>query len=265
MRLAGKVALVTGGAGEIGSAIVRRFVEEGATVLFTDLPGERRGQLARQRVEQLSRETGAVFEPQDVTDETRWHELVGYTERRFGALHVLVNNAGILGSRERTGPEDLTLDDWRSVQAINVEGPFLGCKVALPALRRAGGGSIVNLASLAALISAPFEAAYGASKAALVQYTKTIAQYGAPDGIRCNALCPGQIESQMMADIYRTVAERMQAGVNEVRGRFTGVIPLGALGRPDDVANAALFLASDEARYVTGAQFVVDGGVFACR
>jgi len=253
-RLDGKVALVTGGAGGIGIAIAQRFVEEGAIVVLTDrdVGG----------VERAAGTVGCDWLVQDVTDQARWTEVVVEVERRHGRLDILVNNAGFEGATDRVDPESATLDDFRAVQAVNVEGVFLGCQAAIPALRRAGGGSIVNLSSIAALLATPFQTAYGASKAAVRQLTMSVASHGAAEGIRCNAIHPGQMRTRMIESIYAGAAERAGLGsAADAEAAFSKMIPMGHLGSPEDVAHGAVYLASDESRYVTGISLVIDGGM----
>lgn len=255
MRVKGKVAVVTGGASGLGLAIARRLAEEGASVVITDLQIET-GRAA-------ARNFGAEFLTQDVTDEERWSTLIAEVEARFGALHVLVNNAGVGDGKPEDNPETTSLTEWRRFQRINGESVFLGCRAAIPALRRAGGGSIVNMSSIAALVATPFLTAYGASKAAVRQFTMSVALHCAQRGykIRCNSVHPGQIRTPMLDALFKTTAEAVKARVADIEKEFRSRIPLNEFGEPDDIANAVLYLASDESRHVTGAQFMVDGGM----
>ncbi len=253
-RLRGKVAIITGGAGDFGQAIAALFLSEGAKVLISDVDAD--------GAEKTASRLGCLGVQQDVTDESRWHAVVALAEKEFGQLNVLVNNAGTEGSMERVSPEDTPLAEFRRVQAVNVEGTFLGCRAAIPALRRAGGGSIINLSSIAGLLATPFQTAYGASKAAVKQLTKSVASYGALEGIRCNAIHPGQMRTKMIEAIYAGTAKRLgMASAAEAEARFKAMIPMGDLGTAEDVSHAALFLASNESRYVTGTSLVVDGGM----
>jgi 3(or 17)beta-hydroxysteroid dehydrogenase len=253
-RLQDKVALITGGAGGIGTAMAARFLAEGAHVVITDIDAD--------AVAAVASRLGCESVQQDVADEARWLEVVGFAETHYGKLDILVNNAGIEGRMEHVSPEDTPLSEFRRVQAVNVEGTFLGCRAAIPALRRAGGGSIVNLSSIAGLLATPFQTAYGASKAAVRQLTMSVASHGALENIRCNAIHPGQMRTKMIEAIYDGTAKRLGlASGADAEARFKAMIPMGELGTAEDVANAALFLASDESRYVTGSSLVVDGGM----
>jgi len=250
-RLAGKAAFVTGGASGIGRAIAERFVAEGARVAVADRdePG------ARQVAASLG--AAALAVPLDVTDEAAWIAALETVAAAFGRLDILVNNAGIgpLGTIEKT-----SLEEWRRVHAVNLDGVFLGCKHALPHLRRAGGGSIVNMSSVAGLIGTPTLVAYGSSKAAVRMLTKSVALHCARrrDGIRCNSIHPVFTETPMVAAMIGVAREPAEA-----RGALAAQIPLGRLGRPEEVAAMAVWLASDEASLVTGAEFVIDGGLTA--
>ncbi|MFZ5609842.1 MAG: glucose 1-dehydrogenase [Pseudomonadota bacterium] len=254
-RVSGKIAIVTGAASGIGKAIAGLLAREGADVVMTDLDA-RAGRAAAETM-------GAIFMPQDVTDEARWQEVVAKVERRFGALHILVNNAGIGDAQGGVSPEDTSLADWRRVQEVNVEGVFLGCKAAIPAMRRASGGSIVNMSSIAALVATPFITAYGASKAAVRQLTMSVALHCAQTGsrIRCNSVHPGQVLTPMLEGLFHAHGESEGIGFEAAKAAFRARIPLGEFAVPEDIAHGVLYLASDEARHVTGAQLVIDGGM----
>lgn len=253
-RLQGKVMLVTGGAGGIGRAIAELALSEGAQVVVSDFDAG--------AVAQVAADLCCTGLQQDVRDEGRWPEIVADIEQRFGKLDILVNNAGIEGAFDRVSPEDTDLEDFRRVQAVNVEGTFLGCRAAIPAMRRAGGGSIINLSSIAALLATPFQTAYGASKAAVKHLTMSTASHGALSRIRCNAIHPGQMRTRMIEAIYAGAAQRMGLeSAEEAETRFRAMIPMGELGTPKDVAFAVIYLGSDESRYVTGTSLVVDGGM----
>lgn len=254
-RVSGKTAIVTGGASGLGKAIAHMLAAEGANVLVTDVQ-EKAGQA-------VAKDIGGAFSHQDVTDEKRWLEVVAQAERAFGALHILVNNAGVGDGLEAVSPENTPLEEWRRINRINGEGVFLGCKTAIPALRRAGGGSIVNISSIAALVGTPFLTAYGASKAAVRQLTMSVALHCAQDGsrIRCNSVHPGQIRTPMLENLFKEVVRQSNASLEDVEAQFRSRIPMGEFGAPDDIAYGVLYLASDEARHVTGAQLVIDGGM----
>jgi 3(or 17)beta-hydroxysteroid dehydrogenase len=250
--------LITGGASGLGKAIAQRFKTEGARVIITDID--------RSSGEVTARECDFSFLEQDVSNEARWSEVIGEVETRFGALNILVNNAGILGPVKAASPEDTPFANWKKVFAVNVDSVFLGCQAAIPAMRRAGGGCIINVSSIAGLLASPHATAYGASKAAVTQLTKSVAQHCAQQRlhIRCNSLHPGNVMTGLW-DNYAAEVEREQ-GVSA--GAFikeaTAGIPLGDFTRVEDVAAAAAYLASDDARHVTGTQLVVDGGVVGC-
>ncbi len=255
----GKVALVTGAARGIGRACAECFAREGARVVVTDLDGE--------GAERVAHAIGpsAVAIALDVRNEEHWRSAVEHTVRRFGALHVLVNNAGITGFDPPMGPHDpehASLEAWRAVHATNLDGVFLGCKHAIAAMKPpAGGGSIVNISSRSGLVGIPRAAAYASSKAAVRNHTKTVALYCAEMGypVRCNSIHPGAILTPMWEPMLgSTEAEREAA----IRG-FAAEVPLGRMGTPEDVALMALYLGSDESAYVTGGEFVIDGGILA--
>jgi len=250
----GKVAIVTGGASGLGAAIVRRLVVAGVRVIVTDIQHDA-GQA-------LSEELGCAFQTHDVTDERQWQQVVELAESQYGALHMLVNNAGIEGPLDSNGPEETRLSDWRLIHRVNVEGVFLGCRAAIPALRRAGGGSIVNISSLAALIATPEHTAYGASKAAVRHFTQSVALYCAKNGskIRCNSVHPGLILTPMSHRFIAAASKSRGVSVDQVLQEYKSAIPQGEFQEPEDVANAVLFLISDEASRITGLAMTVDGG-----
>lgn len=256
-RVEGKTAIVTGGGSGIGGASAELLAREGAGVVVTDIN------------EQAAAETAAAIEaagakafamPQDVTSEAGWPEVFAAARDRFGGPHILVNNAGVGGLGAPQDPEHGTLESFRRINTVNLEGVFLGCKYAIPALRAAGGGAIVNISSLAAMLATPAIAAYGAGKAGVRQYTKSVAMHCAQQGdeIRCNSIHPGVIETAMTEPMF---AARAEGDAEAGRQRYREMIPTGKLGRPEDIANAVLFLASDESRYITGAELVIDGGL----
>lgn len=256
-RLANKVAIVTGAASGIGRATARLFAAEGARVIGSDVASVDAAAWAADIGH------GAVFMHQDVRDEARWSEVVGAAQSRFGRLDVLANIAGINGVlAENTPPQEpdlVTLETWRWIQEINSEGTVLGCRAAIAAMRVTGGGAIVNVSSIAAHKGWPVRATYGASKALILQYTKTVARHCAQQGwnIRCNAVLPGPINTPMLLPPGRgaPLAGDGRAGVDHV--------PLKRYAAPEEVARPILFLASDEASYITGTGLLVDGGLSA--
>lgn len=241
-RLTDKVALVTGGASGIGEATVRRFVEEGASVVFTDIADGA----------ELADETGSVYLRQDVSDPETWTEVVRSIEEKHGRLDVLVNNAGIVGNQSVV---DLDLETFNRVMAINVTGVALGTQAAIASMSNSGGGSIINVASTTSFLGLAFDLAYTASKHAVVGITRSSAAYCAQErlGIRVNTLHPGAIYT---AILQGHVAERP-----ELFDVFSNVAPVGRMGDPSEVASMAVYLASDDSSFSTGAQFVVDGGM----
>ncbi len=248
MKLAGRAAIVTGAASGIGRAVAERFVAEGAQVLLSDLDGVAGAEVAGQLGD------AAHFQRADVASETDWTTLAQCAEDRFGGLHLLVNNAGVAKLAGHMTPEALTLEEWHNVNRINMDGVMLGCRTAIAAMRHAGG-AIVNLASVGALFASPLAVPYGAGKAAVIQYTKTVATWCAKQGypIRCNAVLPGIVATRLYVGTV-TQAQR-DANLRSV--------PAGRVGQPEEVAQAIAFLCSEEASYITGAALPVDGGLSA--
>ncbi|GAB5488300.1 MAG: glucose 1-dehydrogenase [Parasphingorhabdus sp.] len=248
-RMEGKVALVTGGASRpgLGSAIAERLAEEGAIVIATDvdLSG------VEAVVADIVAGGGQAFAlHQDVASEQGWEELIASIVADHGRLDVLVNNAGILEIAEI---EDANANDALMNQfKVNVAGSYLGTSAAVSAMRKAAGGSIINISSIAGLVGFRGSAAYTASKGAVKMFSKSVALETARDNIRVNTVHPGIIETNM---------QRAAVGDNEAHyDAIAESIPMGRMGQPKDIANCVLFLASDESTYVTGAEFVVDGG-----
>jgi len=258
-RVAGKVALVTGGASGIGRGCAELLAAEGAKVVITDIQDAKGAELA------AAIGGDAVYLTHDVTSEDAWIGVVAQIEKRFGRLDILVNNAGIgIG-----GPvTEFSLADWRRQQAINVEGVFLGVKHSLPLMRRSGGGSIINVSSIAGLTGAANMTAYCATKGAVRLFTKAAAMECATarDGVRVNSIHPGIIETPIWDTISSTVADGGNAAPTRTMNLddMTAVAtPLGHKGWPVDIAQGVLFLASDESKYMTGAELVIDGGMTA--
>ncbi len=245
-RLAGKVALITGGTSGIGEATARRFVAEGARVAITGRRFERGAQ--------LSRELPCVYLPGDVTDAAHCAQAVAATVAEYGRLDILFNNAGIVtqGTLEATSEAD-----WDRTFAVNVKGVYLMTKAALPVMRRQGGGVIVNNASDWGLVGGPGYCAYSASKGAVVLLTKSLALEVARDNIRVNAICPGDTYVERWQ-----VDERRDASISfeEELKAMGAELPIGRVGTPEEIAAAVLFLAGDESSFMTGAALSVDGG-----
>ena len=249
MRLEGKVALISGGARGQGAAEAKLFAGEGAKVVFGDVLDDQ-GKQVEAEINEAGGE--ALYIHLDVTREADWVSAVETAVIRYGRLDILVNNAGIT---IRKNVEDTTEDDWDRIMAVNAKGVFLGTKQAIPAMRRSGGGSIVNMSSTAGLVGSPYSgASYAATKGAVRLLTKATAIQYAKDGIRCNSVHPGLLETPMTEDILADAAHREER---------TQRIPLGRIGTAEDIAYGVLYLASDEASFITGSELVIDGGATA--
>lgn len=255
--LAGRVALVTGGARGLGAAAAKALAAEGAHVVVSDVSdgGETAAAI------------GGAYVKHDVTNEDDWIAAVAFAQETFGGLDILVNNAGVFWIKP-TALE--TLESFRRMQQVNVEGVFLGLKHAIPAIaarasRWEGGGAVVNLSSVAGIIGGPMQMAYNASKGAVRLMTKSAALESARNGqkVRVNSVHPGIIDTPMMAEATEAMGKATGEGGNAIRDRFASYHPLGRLGRDTDIANAVVFLASDKAAFITGAELVVDGGMTA--
>jgi len=249
MRLEGKVALISGAASGMGAATARRFAREGAKVMIGDQLDED-GQAVADGI--VKANGTAAFMHLDVTDEAGWRDIVAATVARWGRLDILVNNAGISGSGEA---DTLGTEAWDRLMAVNGRGVFLGTKFAVPEMQKAGGGSIINLSSISGVVGQEgIHVAYNASKGAVRTLTKAIAvQYG-PDNIRCNSVHPGLMPPMRTSGKTADPAFRAQM----LKG-----VPMNRFGEADEVATAILFLASDDASYVTGCELAVDGGYLA--
>ena len=248
MRVDGKVALVTGGAGGIGAAAARLLAAEGAAVLIGDILAEQGQATARDIAASGGR---ASFVELDVTNPQDWSNAVAQAVGQFGKLDVLVNNAGV---SHRTGVEETAGDAWDRVMDVNVKGVFLGTRAAIPEMRRAGGGSIINISSIYGIVGSGASASYHASKGAVRIFTKSVAVQYAKDNIRVNSVHPGFVDSPMT---------RSHHAVPEVWNDRVGKTPLGRMGTPADIAAGIVYLASDESSFVTGAELVIDGGMTA--
>src|SRR2546427_1620283 len=246
MRLVGKVALISGGARGMGAAEARMFAREGAQVVIGDIL-EAEGRAAEADIKAKGGE--AVFVRLDVTSEADWQKAVGLGQSRFGKLNVLVNNAGIGGGSRI---EDTTVEDWNRMMDINAKGVFLGTRAVIPAMRRAGGGSIVNISSQLGLVGMDnISPQYPASKGAVRLLTKVTALQYAKDRIRVNSVHPGPVITPM------TEARRRDKATYDL---MVSRIPMGRYGEPDEIAYGVLYLASDESSWTTGSELVIDGG-----
>ncbi len=253
-RLEGKVAAVTGGANGLGEAIALRLGEEGAAVALLDRDEQRGREVAAQLQERGIR---ALFATADVTREDQVRAALDQAAKELGGLHVLVNNAGIEGANQPT--HELPLQEWERVMAVNVTGVFLCTKHAIPHLRAAGGGSIVNISSIYGIVGGGDVPPYHAAKGAVRTMSKNDALTYAPDRIRVNSLHPGFIFTAMV----KRHAQHSGLPEEAVRQHLDSLHPLGGTGTPDDIAWGVVYLASDQARWVTGSELVIDGGYTA--
>ena len=248
MRLANKVALISGGARGMGAVEARLFTQEGAKVCIADIL-EDQGRALAAEIADAGGE--AMFVRLDVNSEREWTEAVDAVVSAYGRLDILVNNAGIY---QRAKVEETSAADWDRMLSINGRGVFIGTKAAIPAMRAAGGGSIVNISSVAGIIGSAGATAYNASKGAVRLLTKSTAVQHAAENIRANSVHPGPIETDMLDLVFPEDGMRESRALN---------IPLGRMGRAEDVAKGVLFLASDESSYMTGGELVIDGGFTA--
>jgi cyclopentanol dehydrogenase len=249
-KLDGKVALISGGARGQGAAEAETFTREGARVVFGDVRDDE-----GRKVEATIRAAGgeATYLHLDVTSEADWKTAVQTAVDRYGKLDILINNAAI--TIPRVPIEERTVAEWDQVMAVNARGVFLGTKCAIPAMRRAGGGSIVNISSVAGIgQSLHQEPAYAASKGAVRIFTKVTASQHAKDKIRCNSVHPGPVDTEMFHSAFRD---------KEAMARRLQRIPLGRMGTVAEIVSAVLYLASDEASYITGSELLIDGGALA--
>lgn len=249
-RLQDKVALITGGAQGQGAVEAKTFAAEGAKVVFGDILDDAGAAVAAD----IQASGGdAHYRRLDVTNEADWQGAIDFATERFGGLDILINNAAVLVPRVPI--EERTAEEWDKVMAVNVKGVFLGTKYAIPALRARGGGSIVNISSIAGIgQSTHQEPAYAASKGAVRIFTKVTASQHAADGIRCNSVHPGPIDTEMFRAAFPT---------NDALSRRLSRVPMNRAGTIDEVVAGVLFLASDESSYITGTEMVIDGGALA--
>ncbi|MBU2885641.1 SDR family oxidoreductase [Gilvimarinus agarilyticus] len=257
LRIRNKNVLVTGASRGIGKAIAELFADQGANVIVSDLDDELGKRVATDIGEM------ACYLHLDVGKEDDWIAASKFLKNKFGGLDILVNNAGIAGILETHGPHDpenLDIESWRKVHQTNLDGVALGCKYGIRLMRKSSSASIVNISSRSGIVGIPFAAAYASSKAAVRNHTKSVALYCAEKQypIRCNSIHPGAIYTPIW-DVMLGEGEQRENAVKVISSE----IPLGAMGEPIDVAYAALYLASDESKYVTGIELNVDGGVLA--
>jgi len=248
-RVSNKVAIVTGGASGIGRTTARILAEEGSQVVITDINAE--------AGEKCAEESGGkiLFIKHDVASEDQWRDVISRTVDRFGGLDILVNSAGI---SEPATIEEETLDHWRKILRVNLESVFLGCKYGVEAMKKSGGGSIINIGSGASIRSDPMIPAYSASKGGVRQLSKSVALHCAEKryNIRCNLIHPGNIHTPMLERYFERTGNR-EASIKY----FDAMHPIGHCGQPEDIAYAVVFLASDESKFITGADYCVDGGI----
>lgn len=249
-RVAGKVALVTGGASGLGRESALLFAREGAKVVVTDI-NEAGGRAVAAEIGEA-----AIFLPHDVTQEDQWIDVVQKTVAAFGGIHILLNSAGI-GLTKTV--EDIELEEWHRVHAVDLDSVFLGCKHAIPEMAKSGGGSIVNISSIAGIVAGANMAAYNSAKAAVRHLSKSVALHCARKGynIRSNSVHPAFIDTPILD------RHKEKFGEEVALGKFARQIPLGRVGQPMEVAYAILYLASDESSFTTGAELVIDGGISA--
>jgi NAD(P)-dependent dehydrogenase (short-subunit alcohol dehydrogenase family) len=250
VRLDGKVAIITGGGGGMGRVAAGIFAREGAKVVVAEF-----GEAAGNETVRVVKEAGgeATFVRADVSSEADAKGMVDHAMSTYGRLDVLYNNAGIMPEADHS-VVDTDVDTWDTVMAVNVRGVFLGCKYAIPAMVEGGGGSIINIASFVALLGCTVpQDAYTASKGALLSLTRSLAVQFGPKGIRTNAICPGPVETPLLMDwlVKDEAAKQLRLARN----------PSGRFGKPEEIVNMALYLASDESRWTNGASLVVDGGI----
>jgi len=248
MRLENKVALISGGARGMGAVEAKLFASEGARIIIGDIREEE----GRQVEAQINESGGnCFFTHLDVTSEANWLEAVAQAVGRYGKLDILINNAGIFPMEK---VEETTEESWDMVMDVNAKGVFLGTKSVIPAMRAAGGGSIINLSSIAGLVGSTYSASYNASKGAVRLLTKSTAIQYAKEGIRANSIHPGLIDTLMAANLLAD---------EDLRQRRVATTPMGRVGRAEEIAYGALYLASDESSFMTGSELVIDGGFTA--
>ncbi len=254
-RVSNKIALITGASKGIGAATARLLAQEGAHVIITDVLVEQGTALAA--------EINGDFYHLNVTNENEWKELSDLLAQKYESIDIVFNNAGITGLSTHYGPQDpehCSLASWHDVHAINLDGVFLGCKYGIGLMKKKGG-SIINMASRSGMVGAPDTSAYASSKAAVRNFTKSVALYCAEKGynIRCNAVCPAAI----LTDLWNVTLGTTEQQRTKRMHQIAAGIPLGHMGDPIDVAYAVLYLASNESKYMTGTEIILDGGILA--
>lgn len=253
MRLQGKVALITGGGTGIGAGVARRFVEEGAKVVITG----RRRQMLDEVAASLAPGSVSVFAG-DVTEEGNAQKMVDAALSFGGQLDILVNNAAIEANYSVV---DMDPAIWRQMLEVNLTGPFLMMKAAIPRMKENGGGSIINVASLAGVVAVPSGPAYCTTKAGLIHLTKQVALDYGKDNVRCNVVCPGPVRTSMLESNFRPMAEVLNTDMDGVFEKMANHVPLHRIARPADIAGLFVFLASDDSNFMTGSTVLIDGGV----
>lgn len=255
-RLLNKIAIITGAAKGIGAATAKLFAEEGCKVLITDILDE--------SGEKLSKETpNSKYFHLDVSNEEEWNACFEYCIKCFGKIDILFNNAGIMGTSEKFGPQDpenASFESWKAIHDINLNSVFYGCKLAIKHMKD-HGGSIINMSSRSGIVGIPNSAAYSSSKAAIRNFTKSVALYCANKNynIRCNSIHPAAIKTDIWSHMLGDTSEERQNAIDSIAAG----VPLKRMGNPIDVANLALYLASDESSFMTGSEIIIDGGILA--
>lgn len=255
-RLIGKVAIITGSAKGIGAASAELFAKEGCAVLITDILDDRGQELAKHI-------PNSVFFHLDVSNDENWEQCFEFCMERFHKVDILFNNAGIMGTAEKFGsqdPENISFESWRIIHNVNLNSVFFGCKLAIKYMKN-HGGSIINMSSRSGIVGIPNSVAYSSSKAAIRNYTKSVALYCASKNynIRCNSIHPAAIQT----DIWNHMLGKNPAERRVALDTIAAGIPLKRMGKPIEVANLALFLASDESAFMTGSEIIIDGGILA--
>lgn len=256
-RLHDKISLITGGSKGIGAAAVRLFAKEGSIVIVTDIRDDLGGMLSESLGERV------IYKHLDVSKEEEWINLTNWLISRFGGVDILFNNAGIMAYKNNIqDPENTTLENWQRIHHVNLDSVFLGCKYGIKMMKRRGGGSIINMSSRSGIVGVPHQGPYSSSKAAIRNYSKSVALYCAEKkyNIRCNSIHPAAILTGIWNNTIGTENDPQRN--NSITALEKG-IPLGRMGEPLDVAYATLFLASDESKYITGTELIVDGGILA--